>query len=166
MKKLIAIVCLLVFMASSSMALLSMGVVGAYYSYAGSSSMGYGLELGLGLIPFVDTRLVAIYVPVDSTQSLIPTTLNAKLGLPGLPIYIDLGAGYVIYSNSAAGVTAPNGSVTYSAAIGYDHKFTPVSSLFIQAGYEGMDVKYTLAGTEYTQQYSGVGAKTGVRLSL
>ncbi|OGC03484.1 hypothetical protein A2276_01050 [candidate division WOR-1 bacterium RIFOXYA12_FULL_43_27] len=161
MKKLLVLFCLLLVMASSSQALLSMGVSGAYYSYNGNSSFGYGFELGIPTIPLLDTRLVATWVPVAGTSNaLIPTTINAKFGLPGLPVYVDAGIGYLFSSIQGATVTA--GSLTYNLSVGYEQNFMPLSKFFIQGGYDGMNIDYGVG----SYNLSGIGARAGLRFSI
>lgn len=161
MKKIAVLACLLLAMVSSSHALLSVGVAGAYYNYSGNSSFGYGLEVGLPIMPLLDTRLVATWVPVAGTSNaLIPATINAKFGLPGVPVYIDAGVGYLFSSIQGATVTA--GSLTYNLSVGYEQNFMPLSKFFIQGGYEGMNIDYGIG----SYNLSGIGARAGLRFAI
>jgi len=159
--------CLLcVILAGSAQAMIGIGMLGAGYNTAGSTTFGYGLEceLPLPIIPFMQTRLEGIFVP-GSGYTAIPINLKESYSFPFTPFYVGFGLGVVLYSRSDVGFTAPTG-INYNGFVGYEQKFTPINSWFVQLGYEAMKVDYKIGGTSFTADFSGASVKGGVRLGI
>ncbi len=167
MKKIILIALSLLVLMAPSFAMIGVSAMGAYYSYAGSSSTGYGLELELPIlpIPFAISSLQAIYIPINATSYLAPITLNAKFDIPATPFYLGADIGYLLYSQTTANFTFP-GALTYGVLAGYKHNLMPTMDFFAQAGYEIMDVTYKVGAVEFSNKFSGLSVKAGLKWGI
>jgi hypothetical protein len=165
-KRLLLIGVLIGLLVSASDALIGVGVLGSSYQFNGSTIWGYGIDIEAPIIPIplFTSRIEVSYAP-GSGYSIMPINLKESFKFPMTPIYVGIGGGAVIYNNSTAGFSAPT-ALNYNAFVGYEQNFAPLSSWFLQAGYEGMNIGYTIAGTSYTANFSGMSVKGGVRLGI
>ncbi|MFA6549410.1 MAG: hypothetical protein WCT39_05745 [Candidatus Margulisiibacteriota bacterium] len=164
--KLIAL-CLLYFvLTSSAHALIGIGMLGAAYNSGGTTNLGYGLEceLPLPILPFMQTRLEGIFIP-GSGYTAIPINIKETYNFPLTPFFVGFGLGLVLYNRSDAGFTAPTG-LNYNGFVGYEQKFTPINSWFVQVGYEAMKIDYKIGSISYATDFSGASVKGGVRLGI
>lgn len=150
-------------MATGAAALLKMAALGAMYSYSGGSMSGIGAQVSLPLIPMVDTNLEGVFVS-GTGYSIIPVTLNADFGFPLTPFYAGVGVGTALFSASGATVPAP---IIYNVHAGWKKNLAPLTSAFIQAGYEVMSLSLS-AGTFplSSSNLSGISIKGGVSFGL
>lgn len=164
MKKLI---CLCLFfgvlaMLTPAQALLGVGVKGSYYSYSGNSITGFGADIELPFIPIITSRL-----EIDSLSAsgftLMPVLLTGTYKIPLTPVYAGLGLGTVIYSQT--GATAPT-TMIYDIFVGYEQAIMPMSNVFVQAAYESMNINYSIAGVNFSTNFSGYSVKGGLRFGL
>jgi len=158
-KKVVLLLCLLI-IASSAQALVGIGVLGSSYNTAGTTVYGYGIDIEAPIIPLplMKSRLEISYVN-QSTYTLMPVLLTGTYKIPMTPVYVGAGVGAVLYSQG--GVSAPT-AINYNAFVGYENQIMPMSSWFIQGGYEVMKIE--LAGTTY--DFSGVSIKTGLHFGI
>lgn len=152
--------------ATSTQATIGIGILSAGYTSGGQTAFGYGLEIEAPLlpIPLAKTCLEVTYLPA-SGYSLMPILLTGRYSLPALPIYLGAGAGAVIYNQPTAGFSAPT-VINYNAFVGYENSLMPMSSYFIQAGYEVMKIDYAVAGTSFSRDFTGVSVKAGLRFGI
>ncbi len=165
-KKVVLLFCLLT-IASSAQALVGIGVLGSSYNTAGTTVYGYGIDIEAPIIPLplLKSRLEVSYVN-QSTYTLMPVLLTGTYAIPMTPVYVGVGGGVVIYSQSGtAGFSAPT-AINYNAFVGYEKQVLPMSSWFIQAGYEVMKIDYTVAGVSFSQDFSGASIKTGLHFGI
>jgi hypothetical protein len=168
MKKLVLCVLFLtVVLGSGAFAMFDVAAQVGQYNISGSSKIGYGLQIGLPIlpIPMVSPRLEAMYVPIDSSSSFIPISLNGDFKFPMLPIYVGAGIGYLLYNNSTAGFSAP-GAMIYNAHVGYIYDLAPMTSLFAQLGYEGGQMNYSLGPLSYQFRLDSMSIKGGIRFGI
>ena len=163
LKKVVLLFCLLI-IASSAQALVGIGVLGSSYNTAGTTVYGYGIDIEMPIIPLplLKSRIEVSYVN-QSTYTLMPILLTGTYGIPMTPIYVGIGGGAVIYNQS--GATVPT-AINYNAFVGYEKQVFPMSSWFIQAGYEVMKINYTVAGVSFNQDFSGASIKTGLHFGI
>ena len=93
MKKLLLVLGLLVLMSSASFAMLDVAVEAGQLSINSTSYTGYGLQVGLPIlpIPMVDSRIEVMYFSINSSSSFTPISLNADYSIPLSPIYVGGG---------------------------------------------------------------------------
>jgi len=159
LKKLALLFCLLL-IAGSAQALIGIGVLGSSYNSSGSTVYGYGFDIEAPIIPLplVKSRIEVTYVS-QSNYTLMPVLLTGTYNIPMTPVYVGAGAGAVLYT--LAGVSAPT-AINYNAFVGYENQILPMSSWFIQGGYEVMKIE--LAGLTY--DFSGASIKTGLHFGF
>lgn len=167
MKKIFLIGMALIAMVIPCFAMIGFSAMGAYYSYEGRSSTGYGFEIELPFlpIPLIESSLQAIHIPVSPNEYLAPITLNAKFDIPATPFYLGADIGYLVYSKTTAGFTFP-GALTYGVLAGYKHNLIPTMDFFAQAGYEIMDVSYKIGTVEFNNKFSGLSLKAGLKWGI
>ena len=151
------------FMATGAFALLKVAALGAMYSYTGGSLTGFGAQVSLPLIPLVDTNLEGVIISGTGYQ-IIPVTLNAEFGFPLTPFYVGGGVGTALFSASGATVPTP---IIYNIHVGWRKTLAPLTSAFVQAGYEAMSLSLT-AGTFPlpSLNLSGISVKAGASFGL
>lgn len=149
-----------------SFALIGGGVLGAAYNYSGTTSIGYGLNVELPLlpIPMVTSRLEAVYIPL-ANGSLIPILLTGSYKIPMTPVYAGLGAGVVIYNQTTTDFSAPT-AINYNLFVGYEQSLMPALSWFIQGAYEVIKIDYKIDTTSLTADFTGASVKGGVRVGF
>lgn len=166
LKKIIGVGLVMLFAISSANALASIGIFGAGLSAGGTTTIGYGLNVELPILPIpMVTSRVETYIVPASNYSLIPVLITASYKPPMMPIYFGAGTGVVIYSRSDANFSAPT-VLNTNIFVGYEQSFMPMSSYFVQAGYEIMKIDYTLGAVSYSAEFSGVSVKSGVRIGI
>lgn len=150
---------------SSAEALLKVGILGAGYNYSGSTVTGYGLEIEAPILPLplITSRLEVAYVP-GSNYSLMPVLITGSYQFPMLPVYAGAGAGVVLYRRTDINIAAPT-ALNYNFFVGYEQSFMPMSSYFIQAGYEVMKMDNPAPGGG-SVDFTGVSVKGGVRIGI
>ena len=128
--------------------------------------MGYGLDVEVPLlpIPMVKSRIEAT-MSSGAGFSITPILVTGTYKPPLMPFYGGAGVGTVLYSRSDANFSVPT-TMIYDVFVGYEQNFMPMSSYFVQVGYEVMRISYTLASVSYTADFTGMSVKGGVRFGI
>lgn len=164
----ISVFCIINLVPSSANALVSIGV-GGVANYAQDSAIyGYGLDVELPFlpIPLFTSRLEVNQLQSAEDFSLIPIMLTESFQFPLLPFYAGFGVGVTLFSSANSSFVSPSGVMNYSAFVGYQNQFAPLTSYYIQIGYEVSKFDYEINSQNFSFDRTGMGLKGGLRFGF
>ncbi|MFA4858325.1 MAG: hypothetical protein WC901_04560 [Candidatus Margulisiibacteriota bacterium] len=156
---------------SAASALLSVSVLASNMSLSSRSSSspvsvtGVGARVELPILFFCETNVEAIMYNYQSGSyscQIVPITLNLEFGIPTTPLYLGVGGGPTMISWSGSS-SSPTNLLNYHAYLGYQRQFAPLSSYFLQAGYEVITMQ---SDTTLSNGISGLGFKAGLTFGI
>lgn len=166
--RVVAVLGMVVVLASGSSALMGAAVTYGAASYGGISPSLIGVEIETPMtnlpIPLVATRW-AYQTGKSGTVTVTPITVSLAFKIPVTSIYAFANTGIIFISDTSVAGTVP-GPFTFGGGVGYEYSLAPTISAFAQLGLQSATISTTIAGTAYNLNLSGSTYVVGLRAGL